>query len=88
MSIHDLREEKIVQHYEAHHDSINDIAVHPSGNFVTSVSGNSEIKVLILIYVGMGFEKRMLSIYDVRTQRLNKFLLVFAEGRFLCNWRK
>ena len=41
ISVHDLREEKIVQHYEAHHDSINSISVHPSGNFFASVSGNS-----------------------------------------------
>lgn len=41
ISIFDIREEKITQHYEAHHDTINDISVHPSGNFLASVSGNS-----------------------------------------------
>ena len=37
--------EKIVQHYEAHSDCVNDVSIHPDGNFMVSVSSNSEIKV-------------------------------------------
>ena len=65
MSIHDLREEKVVQYYEAHHDTVNDIAVHPSGNFFTSVSSNSEIKVIFEIILDMGYQKGLFSLHYV-----------------------
>jgi hypothetical protein len=41
INIHDLRTEKLVQFYEAHHDSVTDISVHPLGNYMASVSSNS-----------------------------------------------
>ena len=50
MSIHDLREQKLVQYYEAHHDIVNDISIHPQGNYFSSVSNNSEIKVFYNLF--------------------------------------
>jgi WD40 repeat protein len=41
ITMHDLRTLKIIQHYEAHPSSVNDIAVHPDGNYMVSVSGNN-----------------------------------------------
>jgi WD40 repeat protein len=41
ISMFDLRTEQIVQHYEAHHDAVNAFSVHPDGNHMISVSGNS-----------------------------------------------
>lgn len=45
ISAFDLRTEQIVQHYEAHHDAVNQFSIHPDGTHMVSVSANSEIKV-------------------------------------------
>jgi centriolar protein POC1 len=49
ISMFDLRTEEIVQHYEAHHASVNSFSVHPEGTHMISVSTNSEIKVRVFI---------------------------------------
>ena len=51
--MHDVRTEKIIQHYEAHSGSVNSIDVHPDGGFMVSVSSN-EIKVDCSKNLGMG----------------------------------
>jgi centriolar protein POC1 len=46
----DLRTEEVVQHYEAHHASVNSFSVHPEGTHMVSVSTNSEIKVAFTLF--------------------------------------
>jgi len=53
ITIHDVRTEKIVQHYDAHEGPVNSFAVHPDGGFMVSVSGN-EIKVNFTINLRYG----------------------------------
>ena len=79
LCIHDIREEKIIQFYEAHYDTVNDISVHPSGNFFTSVSGNSEIKVWdirksCLVYTMYGHSR------ELNTCRFSQKGDYFAKG--------
>lgn len=45
IKFHDIRNQKLVQHYDAHSDSVNSIAIHPSGNLMASVSNDCEIKL-------------------------------------------
>ncbi len=40
ITMHDIRTEKIVQHYEAHQGSVNNFSIHPDGGFMVSVSNN------------------------------------------------
>lgn len=45
IKFHDLRNGKLVQHYDAHSDSVSSVALHPSGNLMVSVSSDCEIKM-------------------------------------------
>lgn len=84
--MHDVRTEKIVQHYEAHSGSVNDIAVHPDGSFMVSVSSN-EIKVIIFRVLGLGLEEGSSWLYDIRSQRRNQHGQFFEKRGLLCDGR-
>lgn len=64
----DLRQQQIVQHYEAHHSGVNSFSVHPEGNHMVSVSSNSEIKVKYILFRSGIFKKELLLIVCMVTQ--------------------
>ena len=45
INLWDLRTHKLLQHYDAHADTIHDLSFHPSGNFMLSASSDATIKV-------------------------------------------
>lgn len=45
IKFHDTRSQRLIQHYDAHSDSVTSIALHPSGNLMLSVSNDGEIKM-------------------------------------------
>ena len=45
IKIFDVRSKKLIQHYDAHTDSVNEIAFHPSGFYLISASNDSKLKI-------------------------------------------
>ena len=50
-----MRVKKLIQHFDAHSESVNKISFHPSGNFLVSASDDSKLKVWDLRYWKLGF---------------------------------
>ena len=45
IKIWDVRSKRLIQHYDAHADTVNQIAVHPSGFYMLSASNDAKVKV-------------------------------------------
>ena len=52
--IWDLRNNKLLQHYQAHDDTVSSVSFHASGNFLLSSSIDSTLKVDSLMQFGFG----------------------------------
>lgn len=45
IKLFDVRSKRVIQHYDAHADSVLDIKFHPSGQFLMSAGADSKVKV-------------------------------------------
>jgi centriolar protein POC1 len=45
IKIWDIRSQRLIQHYDAHNDSVSEIAFHPNGRYLISSSVDSTVKI-------------------------------------------
>ena len=45
IKIWDIRSQRLIQHYDAHSDHVNEIDFHPNGRYLLSSSNDSTLKV-------------------------------------------
>ena len=45
IKIWDIRSQRLIQHYDAHSDHVNEIDFHPNGRYLLSSSNDSTLKI-------------------------------------------